>query len=294
MKVTKHIAVLLFTFYLLFGSFTKVFSADYKPTEGIDNQWLKVVLSIEQGKDLEKTKSIGTAFLVASPKNHILLVTAKHVVTKDGALLPYLSYRFNKSSGDSILIPNSLMEKHAGGWIVSKTSDIACRFIAIDNDSDIMQLPFDSFLSHDLVRPGARVLIPGFPLGLRSKEYAHPIVREGIVARSDSNNIVIDGFVFPGNSGGIALYVPTLKIGGQKGVSINSECLMEEKVIGLVLSNISYVERAISEQTKRPRVTFEDNAGLFNILPSNKILEFLNSEEVKKLDHFLEEKQTEN
>lgn len=51
-----------------------------KRTAVFNQQWLKTLVSIELLKKESKGKPIGSGFLVGTPKNHIALVTAKHVV----------------------------------------------------------------------------------------------------------------------------------------------------------------------------------------------------------------------
>lgn len=130
---------------------------------------------------------------------------------------------------------------------------------------------------------GAPLFIIGFPLGLRSDQYATPIVRRASIARVDQDMLIVDGFVYPGNSGGPVIYEPTLQLG--KGFT--TPILQGEWFVGMVLSEISYVEPAISLQTKRPRVTFEQNSGLSNVLPADKILELLRVPEFVKADEAL-------
>jgi hypothetical protein len=55
----------------------------------------------------------------------------------------------------------------------------------------------------------------------------------------------------------------------------------------MILSYISYEEKAISPQTGRTRITFEENSGLSNILPADKILELLNDPNFVRLDNQL-------
>ena len=128
--------------------------------------------------------------------------------------------------------------------------------------------------------PDAPLFIIGFPLGLRSEAYATPIVRRAIVARSDAVVIIVDGFVYPGNSGGPVIYEPSVQLGP----SFSTPILQGDWLAGMVLSEISYVEPAISVHTGRPRITFEDNSGLCNVLPAELILELLSSQEFSKLD----------
>lgn len=255
-----------------------------KLTEGIDGQFLKTLVSLEVINKKKKAIPVGSGFLVRTLNGHIVLVTAKHVVTnKDSMVKQNLAYRLREKQNRTVLVSDAQMRTVAGEWFLSKTLDIACRFIALPDSSDAVTIPYKFFLQQKYIRPGAPVLVLGFPLGLRSEEYANPIVRKGIVARSDLDALVVDGAIFKGNSGGPVIYVPTIKLG--KGLT--STTLNEERVIGLVSFLISYVEKAISQQTRRTRIIFEDNAGLANIVPADAILDLLKREDVVKFDENL-------
>ena len=252
------------------------------PTEGIDEQWLKTLVSIEVVPGVGDPQAIGSGFLIATTNKHNILVTAKHVVVDDkGQPITNLAYRFNQKSGNAVLVTEDHMARYAQTWFYSTDADVACRFIVFSDNFDIKALTEDLFLSWPQLKPGANVLIPGFPLGIRSPEHADPIVRRGIVARASSNDIVLDAFVFPGNSGGPVIYVPTLKFSGD---IIKIPFINRERFIGLVSGSISYVDTAISQQTRRPRVTFEENSGLCNIVSAQSIAALLNREDVKKHD----------
>lgn len=53
-------------------------------------------------------------------------------------------------------------------------------------------------------------------------------------------------------------------------------------LIGIVKSYIPFQDVAISQQTKRPRVIFEENSGLANVETVDKILETIEADEIKK------------
>ncbi|HUT24563.1 MAG TPA: serine protease [Sumerlaeia bacterium] len=253
-----------------------------KMTEGIEQQWLKTIVSVEQIPEKGDPIAIGTAFLVGTKNQHVLLVTAKHVIANEtGQLRPNLGYRFNLKSDKAALFPESDMLKHApANWFLSATHDVACRFIAFPLDSDILTIPTEMFLPTTRTQPGAPALVPGFPLGLRSPEHANPIVRRGIVARVDSSNFILDAFVYPGNSGSPILYVPTIQVSG----GLKSPFINRVRLIGLVSNTISYIDVAVSQHTQRPRVTFEENSGLCNIVPADAILDLINRKEVRDID----------
>ena len=117
-------------------------------------------------------------------------------------------------------------------------------------------------------------------MGLRSERYATPIARSGIVARSGDGELILDAFIFPGNSGGPIVYVPPIKVGGP----LSSTLINEERIVGIVTDYLPFTDVALSPQTKRPRVSFEENSGLCHAIPADKILEMLNQPDFKKLD----------
>jgi hypothetical protein len=105
-------------------------------------------------------------------------------------------------------------------------------------------------------------------MGLRSEAYIGAIARSSIVARSDKNELMLDCFVFPGNSGGLVLYSPYVKFGSP----FSSPIIGEEKLIGVVIDYIPYTDVAYSPQTHRPRISFEENSGLSHAVTSDQIL----------------------
>jgi hypothetical protein len=121
------------------------------------------------------------------------------------------------------------------------------------------------------VSEGDGVFVLGFPLSLVGGERNFVIVRQGSIARIGdllagfSKSFLVDTFIFPGNSGGPVVLRPELtSITGTK--SQNNALL-----IGLVSSFQTYQDTAVSQQTGRPRVVFEENAGLANVLPVDQI-----------------------
>jgi len=258
-----------------------------KHTAVFNQQWLKAIVSVEVLDSQGKGTPIGTGFLLQTPNKHIALVTAKHVVYENegkGPLLQNIAYRLNRTDGKSILFPDkAVTAKLRSGWFRSETNDVACRLILRENISDFVTIPYSLFLPTGQMEAGAPLFIIGFPLGLRSDQYATPIVRRASIARVDQHMLIVDGFVYPGNSGGPVIYEPTVQLG----TGFTTPILQGEWFVGMVLSEISYVEPAISLQTKRPRITFEQNSGLSNVLPSEKLLELLNVPEFVKADEAL-------
>ena len=102
----------------------------------------------------------------------------------------------------------------------------------------------------------------GFPMGIVGQERATVIVRSGTIARirdtlaRNDPEFLVDVSIFPGNSGGPVVSKPeAMSIKGTKSQSA-------AYLIGVVTSYVPYRDVAISSQTKRPRVIFEENSGL--------------------------------
>jgi len=267
---------------ILFSYSLSIAEENHNKTSDFDESWLKAVVSIEITSEPGVETSVGTGFIVQSPNHHLLLITAKHVVlNKKGNIRNNLAIRINDKSGQSILYKSIDIENsNLGNWFLSKTSDLACKFILRKETSDILSIPLSMFLPTSELNVGAPLMVLGFPMGLRSDEFAVPIVRKAMAAKVDPDIVIIDGLSFPGNSGGPVVYKPAIKFG--KG--INSAVINEQRLIGLVYESINYVDTAISQQTKRARITFEENSGLSNVIPADEILKLIKRKDVLETD----------
>ena len=115
------------------------------------------------------------------------------------------------------------------------------------------------------------------PLGEAGDERNYAIVRQGVIARArdwirgNASTFLIDASVFPGNSGGPVLLKPEpVSVPGTKP---NNRC----GLIGMVSAYIPYREIAVSTQTDRPRMIFEENSGLGVVVPHDLIHETVKS-----------------
>jgi hypothetical protein len=131
------------------------------------------------------------------------------------------------------------------------------------------------------VTAGDGIFVLGFPMNLAGKQRNYVIVRNGIIARLGemldhaSDKFMIDGFVFPGNSGGpVVLRPEATAITGTKSQST-------AYLIGVVINYQEYIDTAISPQTGRARVTFEENSGLSEVLPTDFIDEAIKAKHEK-------------
>ncbi len=117
------------------------------------------------------------------------------------------------------------------------------------------------------ITEGDFVYVLGFPMGIIGSRRNTVIVRNGVIARirdalaRTNKEYLVDAFVFPGNSGGPVVSKPEMTtIRGTKGQS-------SAYLIGIVRSYIPYREEAISKQTGKTRITFEENSGLASVHP---------------------------
>ena len=123
------------------------------------------------------------------------------------------------------------------------------------------------------IAEGDGIFVLGFPLGLAGEERNYVIARQGIIARvqdwlnGSSHDFLIDASIFPGNSGGPVLIKP--EVAAISGTKTNDRCAL----IGMVSSYVPYQEVAISQQTGRPRMIFEENSGLGVVVPNDVIQE---------------------
>jgi S1-C subfamily serine protease len=125
------------------------------------------------------------------------------------------------------------------------------------------------------VTEGDGVHVLGYPMGLADSHWQAAICRQGCIARvqdvlnAGKGDFLVDAAVFPGNSGGpVVLQAEATAITGTKSVS-------KANLIGVVQSYLSYRDVAVSMQTKRARITFDENSGLASVIPVDRVNELM-------------------
>jgi S1-C subfamily serine protease len=113
---------------------------------------------------------------------------------------------------------------------------------------------------------GDGCFILGFPMGMVGDRRASVIVRSGTIARlkdmlAGATDFLVDAQVFPGNSGSPVVSRP--EVVSIQGTSHSGKAML----IGIVRSYVPYQDVAISQQTQRPRIIFEENTGLASVHP---------------------------
>lgn len=222
----------------------------------------------------------------------VYLVTNKHVLKGQSTVL----LRFNPQSGQAAKDYNATVVDGGGlpKWTghPNDQADVA----VLQVNATILQnegMKFSFFRSDEgvlrradmiarEVTEGDSAFVLGFPMGLMAVDHQYVILRSGALARvrdfldSRSDEYIIDVQVFPGNSGGPVILKPELaSIEGTKNQT-------SAGLIGLVKSYIPYRDVAISQQTGRPRVIFEENSGLSLVEPVDHILQAIDTDELRK------------
>lgn len=240
-------------------------------------------------KQNDKIKWIATGFLVGrhyeADQYHYFIVTNKHVLeSKKDTIRENIIVRFNSKSesepAKDYFIPLDASE--GTKWAVHPTADVGVIFInanvlvsdgrvfdAFSNKKDLLST---KEMESEGVSVGDFIYILGYPLSV-DPELNYVIVRSGSIARignlfkGESDHFIGDAFIFPGNSGGPVVLKP--EIVGLK----NTKAIQTAYLIGIVKGHKPYSDIAISAQTGKKRVIFEENSGLCAIIPTDFITE---------------------
>lgn len=249
------------------------------------NSVVAIGTKADDGPDAE-IQWIGTGFIYGADADgsgsqfHPFLVTNQHVLEGAGIIAikmnrkdgqPANEYSFSLSSvrHNITMHPDGMdvavLPVSSGVWDVDQAAT------SVIPESQSLSRPVALEIG---VSEGDGIFAIGFPMRLVGYEdQIVPIVRQGCLARVQdwlsgrSNSILIDTNIFPGNSGGPVFLRPTtIAVGGTKANSTSY-------LIGMVSGYIPYREMAISSQTDRIRVVFEENSGIAEIVPSDAIME---------------------
>ncbi len=127
------------------------------------------------------------------------------------------------------------------------------------------------------ISEGDGVFVLGFPMGMIGEKRNFVIVKQGAIARirdaltGNAKEFLVDTSIFPGNSGGPVISRPEI-------VSIQgTQPYSRSSLLGIVASYVPYQDVAISMQTKRPRVIFEENSGLASIVLVDYLVEIVDA-----------------
>jgi S1-C subfamily serine protease len=215
----------------------------------------------------------------------IFLVTNRHVL--EGKTNIFL--RFNPIEGQQAkeYLLDTSMPDGSPAWQAHENSDIDISLAQINGQQLQREGIQFSFFQSDHhcagrdklmklgVTEGDYAYVLGFPMGLIGEGRNFVIVRNGVIARirdtlaRESNEFLLDAFIFPGNSGGPVVLKPEIiAIGGTRSQSA-------AYLIGVVTGYLPYRDVAISQQTYQPRIIFEENSGLAAVHPIDFIEEII-------------------
>ena len=255
--------------------------------------FLNTVVALGSPSHDGKVQYTATGFLYGYPSGEsdengkaryfVFLVTNRHVFQMGFQRNDTLYARFNKLMESGVNVYPIRQED--ASWTVHPDPDADIAVLRINPNqlkvdkieyiwfnSDMHALTFEQASSQG-VSEGDGVFVLGFPLGEAGDERNYVIVRQGIIARvqhwlkGNASTFLIDASIFPGNSGGPVLLKP--EIASIQGTEANDRC----SLIGMVSSYLPYREVAVSEQTGRRRMVFEENSGLATVVPHNVIQE---------------------
>jgi len=233
----------------------------------------------------------GTGFLVEI-SGRLHLVTAKHVVMENinghftGKMIDSTYQVFfnkkDKSLGWHSL--NEIKNYFNVKWIFHKNPNVDIAIIPFGADTlqdDMISIPEDFFMTSERLYELYSVYFLSYQPGLQLKTKINPIFRSGTISlKNDDKTFYIDAFAFPGNSGSPVFLTPSSMRFDNPGV-LNIGDPLSHKFIGVIGEYLPYQDVAISVQTKRPRVVFEENTGLAKVWSIEYLNEITQSTEFK-------------
>jgi hypothetical protein len=215
----------------------------------------------------------------------VFLITNRHVIANRVQVEIRLNPKKTSDQGESFTLPMIDAATGRPAWFAHKDSgiDVAGALInwqlLLDRGIDVEFLCSDTNAADTAkmkdigVSAGDGIFVIGFPMNLAGNQRNYAIVRPGAIARitdlieSAATKLMIDSHVFPGNSGGPVILEPAvMSISGTKN---NNTAYL----IGIATDYIPYIDVAVSPQTQRARVTFEENSGLAEVVPVDRINE---------------------
>ena len=234
----------------------------------------------------------GTGFIVGI-RGRLHLVTAKHVVMENvngqftGKLIDS-TYQVFFNKKDKSLGWHSLREIKDffnAKWIFHKNPNVDIAIIPFGLDTlhdDMVSIPEDFFMTSERLYELYSVYFLSFQPGLQLKTKINPIFRSGSISlKNDDKTFYIDAFAFPGNSGSPVFLTPSSMRFDNPG-TLNIGDPLGHKFIGIIGEYLPYQDIAISIQTKRPRVVFEENTGLAKVWSIEYLDEIIQSPDFKK------------
>lgn len=225
--------------------------------------------------------------------NH--LVTAKHVVTlrdQSGNLTnninPDSKFLFSfYQKKDGTMGHQSLKEIQDSfrvEWMFHSDPrvDIAILPYPIDTLIDnVVVIKNDFLLGSKEVFELDPVFFVSYHPGLSGVQDLNPIFRSGVISKiNNDRTILLDAFAFPGNSGSPVFLAPTFLSLGTGGI-IELGKNLRQGLVGVVGEYYAYQDIAVSSQTGRPRIIFEENSGIARIWTTDFLREIFGQDNMR-------------
>jgi hypothetical protein len=226
----------------------------------------------------------GTGFLVRI-QDIYYLVTAKHIIRdqdsgapKDGEMYVFLNAKKDNINFRKI---QEIKKTFKVDWVFHSNPDVDIAIIPWPLDpanDDVKVVPEELFTKSDRIFELYDIFFLSFQPGIEMTTKISPVFKTGTVSTiNDDKTFYINASAFPGNSGSPVFLKPSPLRFDETNISIGGNNL-DGTFIGIVGNYIAYQEVAVSVQTKRPRIVFEENTGLSKVWPVEYIQEILNSD----------------
>lgn len=272
-KTIKCLILVLF-FFSLFHATTLSFAQQerrFNPTIELTSQIKKTIVFLGKTNQKGENQFYATGFLVEI-QNVFHLVTAKHVVVDprtnnfiDSGMLVSFNLKDGNIGSCSI---DEIKKNYAVNWIFHENKDVDIAIIPFGLDLqkyDVKTIPDSIFLDTERLFELYDVFFLSYQPGIQSQKRILPVIRNGTISLiNDDKTFYIDAFAFPGNSGSPVFLKPSPIRFDEGSISIGGDQL-GGKFIGIIGEYLPYQEVAISTQTGRPRVVFEENTGLSRV-----------------------------
>jgi hypothetical protein len=238
----------------------------------------------DRGTNKKNINLYGTGFLVKI-QDIYYLITAKHIirdqdsgVLKDGEMCVFLNAKKNNINFRKI---QEIKKNFKIDWVFHSNPDVDIAIIPwpldLAND-DVKVVPEELFTKSDRIFELYDIFFLSFQPGIEMTTKILPVFKTGTVSTiNDDRTFYINASAFPGNSGSPVFLKPSPLRFDETNVSVGGNSL-DGTFIGIVGNYIAYQEVAVSVQTKRPRIVFEENTGLSKVWPVEYIQEILNSD----------------
>src|SRR5262245_48826910 len=271
----------------------------------VSREALNTVVAIGRTLDDGSKVWVGSGFMLlhayrpdlhGESRYRAFIVTNKHVIAGlDKILVRFSPGTYGKGSGAAEILEVVLREQEQQIWTAHPEDAVDLALIpfypiaaaqrvghfnmVINDPTPDSKMLGDHFvitqkISQSGAAEGEDVHVLGFPIGVLSDqlfgpERSYPVARRGSIAwirpalDKVNTEFLIDAFIFPGNSGR-PVFKPCRTTVGQG--QVETDCL-----IGMVKSYMPYTDSALSRQTGKVRVTFEENSGLAVVVPVESI-----------------------